>query len=114
MDRNWQNERRSGILQFMNTQTMTNLECSLRIRILEPFENNLPNVAIVYPGHLCTFVRRGIGLCHGDSGSPLITRDGIIAVTVGGVLLCARGGPDMFIRVSSYSGWIDSYIHDLN
>jgi secreted trypsin-like serine protease len=93
---------------------MTNLECSIRTRILESFENNLANVAIIYPGHLCTFARRGVGLCFADSGSPLITRDGVVGVAVSGVLLCARGGPDIYVRVSTYSDWIDSYIHDFN
>lgn len=44
----------------------------------------------------------------------MITRDGVVAVVVSGVLLCARGAPDVHVRVSNYLSWIDLYIHDLS
>lgn len=101
-------------LQFMNTNIMTNFECSIRARIFGNFENLLPSVPTIYTGHICTFKERGTGLCFGDSGSLLINEQGAIGVTVTGVLLCARGGPDIFIRISTYIDWIDLNVQDLN
>lgn len=114
LDRNWICGIAPNDLQYMNTTIMSNPECSLRVRMLAAFENNLPNVATIYPGHVCTFARRGVGICFGDSGSPLINDEGIVAVVVSGVLACARGGPDIFVRVSTYADWIDSYIQNSN
>lgn len=101
-------------LQFTRLQIITNTECIIRARLFGPFEPLLPTPTI-YNGHICTMARRrGIGACFGDSGSMLFTRDGVVGVVASTVLPCARGAPDIFVRVSTYMSWIDSYIHNLN
>lgn len=52
-------------LQYMNTNIMTNAECTLRARVLGNLDNIWPTVPIIYPGHVCTFERRGVGVCGG-------------------------------------------------
>ncbi|XP_020299078.1 chymotrypsin-1-like [Pseudomyrmex gracilis] len=59
----------------------------------------------VKSSHICTYTRAGEGACHGDSGSPLIAGDVQIGV-VSFALPCARGEPDVFTRVSSYTNWL--------
>lgn len=100
-------------LQFSRLQIITNLECTIRARLYGPLEPMM-TTPIIYSGHICTMARRGVGACFGDSGSMLFTRDGVVGVVATTVLPCARGAPDVFVRVSTYIGWIDSYIHNLS
>ncbi|XP_050344322.1 chymotrypsin-2-like [Nymphalis io] len=59
---------------------------------------------------ICTFHSTGRGTCNGDSGSPLmrVDRKQQIGVVSWG-LPCARGAPDMFVRVSAYRTWIQQH-----
>ncbi|KAM3958794.1 chymotrypsin-2-like [Aphomia sociella] len=60
---------------------------------------------------ICTYHAPGSGTCNGDSGSALVRVD--IHQQIGIVswgLPCARGAPDMFVRVSAYSDWIQQNI----
>ncbi|XP_077267757.1 chymotrypsin-1-like [Temnothorax americanus] len=59
----------------------------------------------VLSSHICTLTRAGEGACHGDSGGPLVARGVQIGVVSFG-LPCARGSPDVFTRVSSFTTWI--------
>ena len=97
--------RASPTLQYKNTTVLTNFDCIWRTAVAGVLveEDYRP---IIYPGHICTLVKRGIGGCFGDSGSPLITRNGVVGVVSFG-LSCARGAPDILIRVSHYLPWID-------
>ncbi|XP_034832726.1 chymotrypsin-1-like [Maniola hyperantus] len=64
----------------------------------------------VHPNiEICTFLANGRGTCNGDSGSPLVRadRNQQIGIVSWG-LPCARGAPDMFVRVSAYRSWIIS------
>ncbi|XP_046968061.1 complement factor D-like [Vanessa cardui] len=56
---------------------------------------------------LCTFNANGRGTCNGDSGSPLMRADRSQQIgVVSWGLPCARGAPDMFVRISAYRNWI--------
>ncbi|XP_045774188.1 chymotrypsin-1-like [Maniola jurtina] len=56
---------------------------------------------------ICTFLATGRGTCNGDSGSPLVRADrGQQIGIVSWGLPCARGAPDMFVRVSAFRSWI--------
>lgn len=113
LNRDWTNATAPETLQFLRLQTITNLECSIKSQLLGPLEPRYVT-PIIYSGHICSQTPRGVGTCFGDSGSPLINRDGVIGVVVSGVLVCARGAPDIYIRVSTYFNWIDSYIWNLS
>ncbi|XP_052742305.1 chymotrypsin-1-like [Bicyclus anynana] len=71
---------------------------------------NIRGVPHVDPAiEICTFHSVGHGTCNGDSGSPLMRadRNQQIGIVSWG-LPCARGAPDMFVRVSAYRTWITS------
>ncbi|KAG5672750.1 hypothetical protein PVAND_002847 [Polypedilum vanderplanki] len=97
-------------LQYLHSTTMSNSECiarSLMARIfIDP--EYLP---IIHADHICAFASVGVGGCYGDSGSPLVNRRNgeVVGVVVSG-LSCARGAPDFYARVSSYTRWIESNI----
>jgi secreted trypsin-like serine protease len=63
---------------------------------------------------LCTFGHpdRDRGICSGDSGGPLITKDAIPlqvgVVSFGSSASCTDGKPQGFTRVSSYISWIET------
>ncbi|XP_026498905.2 chymotrypsin-2-like [Vanessa tameamea] len=73
---------------------------------------NVRNVPEVEPHlEICTFHSTGHGTCNGDSGSPLMRsdREQQIGVVSWG-LPCARGAPDMFVRISAFADWIQQSI----
>ncbi|XP_039757158.1 chymotrypsin-1-like [Pararge aegeria] len=58
---------------------------------------------------ICTFQGTGQGTCNGDSGSPLVRADRSQQIgIVSWGLPCARGAPDMFVRMSAYRSWMNS------
>ncbi|KAI5630983.1 trypsin domain-containing protein [Phthorimaea operculella] len=71
-------------------------------------EHGFWNVPAVEPHiELCTVHSAGHGMCNGDSGSALIRVDNSQQIgIVSWGLPCARGAPDMFVRVSAYRDWI--------
>ncbi|XP_050663716.1 chymotrypsin-1-like [Leptidea sinapis] len=74
----------------------------LNVRGVPPVE---PHIEI------CTFHSLNHGTCNGDSGSALVragTNQQVGVVSWG--LPCARGAPDMFVRVSAFRAWIESVI----
>ncbi|XP_046968060.1 chymotrypsin-2-like [Vanessa cardui] len=75
-------------------------------------ELNIRNVPPVEPHiEICTFHSTGRGTCNGDSGSPLMRSDRSQQIgVVSWGLPCARGAPDMFVRVSAFSSWIQQSI----
>jgi len=97
-------------LQYMNTNTMSNTECIWRTALAGFWHPEYRPV--IYNGHLCTLVSRGIGGCFGDSGSPLVVNGGIAGVVSFG-LSCALGAPDIFVRTASYIQWIESHTNRL-
>eukprot|EP00092_Neocalanus_flemingeri_P034504 GFUD01037517.1.p1 GENE.GFUD01037517.1~~GFUD01037517.1.p1 ORF type:complete len:430 (+),score=115.47 GFUD01037517.1:90-1379(+) len=62
--------------------------------------------------HLCAGGVRGQDSCNGDSGGPLIGREGavspyiLVGVVSAGTKTCAIGAPGIFTRVTSYMDWI--------
>ncbi len=48
------------MLQFVNTQTLTNADCRSR--------HTNANAALITDTNICTFSRAGEGTCMGDSG----------------------------------------------
>ncbi|KAI5645487.1 trypsin domain-containing protein [Phthorimaea operculella] len=49
----------------------------------------------------------GYGMCHGDSGGPLIrAENGMQVGVVSWGVPCGRDAPDVFVRVSAYRDWI--------
>nr|ACR15983.2 serine protease 33 [Mamestra configurata] len=60
---------------------------------------------------VCTFHSAGFGTCNGDSGSALRRVDnGQQFGIVSWGFPCARGAPDMFVRISAYQNWLRSNI----
>ncbi|XP_070501763.1 chymotrypsin-1-like [Chironomus tepperi] len=103
-------------LQYMPTTIISHNECNIRtafFNALNPFYLIKP---FIHPtSHICT-VQPASGLCFGDSGSLLIANGEAVGVVVSGVRLCAQvdAAPDIYTRVSSFIGWIESYIHELD
>ncbi|KAF9801443.1 hypothetical protein SFRURICE_013223 [Spodoptera frugiperda] len=62
------------------------------------------------PGiEVCTLHSPGFGVCNGDSGSALRRVDnGQQFGIVSWGFLCARGHPDVFVRISAYESWLKS------
>ncbi|XP_041981225.1 chymotrypsin-2-like [Aricia agestis] len=75
-------------------------------------ELNIRGVPPVQPHiELCTFRATNMGACNGDSGSALLRVDrGEQIGVVSWGLPCARGAPDMFVRVSAFRDWIQQSI----
>ncbi|XP_022826809.1 chymotrypsin-1-like [Spodoptera litura] len=60
---------------------------------------------------VCTLHSPGFGTCNGDSGSALRrVDDGQQFGIVSWGFPCARGHPDLFVRVSAYETWLKSVI----
>ena len=118
VDLRWENLEMAETLQFMETNIITNIDCTIRARLYSSVETRVnTQVVNIYSGHLCTLGRSGVRICFADSGSPVITEDGVVGVVVSGLIMCSRylsGAPDIYVRVSTYLSWIDSYIHDLS
>lgn len=60
------------------------------------------------------FVTYGVGLCHGDSGNPLISNGQLVGIALWDVpepLPCAIGKPDQYTRISSYISWIKYHVN---
>jgi len=64
--------------------------------------------------HICTLTRAGEGVCYGDSGSALLTKEGVQIGIASFVFPCALGKPDMFTKVSNYQDWIKEHMVDVN
>lgn len=65
--------------------------------------------SLVGEDEICTLTRAGEGVCHGDSGSPLVADGKQIGIVSWGNP-CANGKPDVFTRISSYLDWIEDAI----
>ncbi|GAB1867486.1 Chymotrypsin-1 [Camponotus japonicus] len=59
--------------------------------------------------HICTLTKAGEGACHGDSGSALVAKGVQIGIVSFGVP-CARGAPDVYTRVSSFTEWLNDHV----
>lgn len=91
----------------LTVTTITGEECEEEV-IRAREELNVPSPPIEPHIELCTFHSPGHGMCNGDSGSALVaveTGEQIGVVSWG--FPCARGAPDMFVRVSAFGDWIE-------
>ncbi|XP_043793647.1 chymotrypsin-1-like [Apis laboriosa] len=89
------------ILQTTNVYLMSNEECQKRI----------PNYHI-YNGQLCTFKKKGVGICMGDSGGPLVYNGQLIGIA-SWVIPCAQGYPDAYTRVTQYRSFINQVVFNI-
>ncbi|XP_031631968.1 chymotrypsin-2-like [Contarinia nasturtii] len=80
-------------LQVVNLKAISNQRC-------RRFYRNT-----VFDGILCTYTKVGEGVCNGDSGGPIVMGDELVGLTSFAVL-CAKGYPDGFTRISHYFNWI--------
>ncbi|XP_066594933.1 transmembrane protease serine 9-like [Prorops nasuta] len=56
--------------------------------------------------HICTLTKKGEGACTGDSGGPLVNEQGKQVGIVSYGDPCAKGKPDVFMKVSYYYKYI--------
>ncbi|XP_031847901.1 chymotrypsin-1-like [Nomia melanderi] len=54
---------------------------------------------------VCTFLKVDVGVCFGDSGSPLVYNNQVVAVA-SRVVPCAKGYPDLFSSTADSMGYI--------
>lgn len=94
-------------LQYIRLNVISNLNCNARIA-LQLINGEFPR--FVRNSQLCTFNDSQQGVCYGDSGSALLINNEVVGVASRVILPCARGSPDVFIRVSEYANWINSHI----
>ncbi|KPJ15681.1 Chymotrypsin-1 [Papilio machaon] len=85
-------------LQLINLKTMSPRGCGEALAVASGAGIRLDSEL-----EICTFHSIGHGLCYGDSGSPLIVRaTGAQAGVASWALPCARGFPDVYVRLSAY------------
>lgn len=89
------------ILKYLNQTTITDGDC---FKALNSSEN-------LYDANLCAYNSNGIGMCNGDSGSPLIANKQQIGIASWVKFPCASGHPDVYVRTSDYLNWISLKVY---
>lgn len=84
-------------LQKLNMYQVQRNECS---EMLQEFEDI--NVDV---GHVCAYVKRYQGACHGDNGGPLVYNNTLVGVHAWSYP-CADGYPDIFTNIWYYRDWL--------
>lgn len=93
--------------RFIYLKTLTNEDC------IQKYGGNASE--FIDESILCafsSFSTYGVGLCHGDSGNPLIFKDQLVGIALWDVVEsspCAIGKPDQYTRISSYISWIKNH-----
>lgn len=84
-------------LKYAHFKTLSNQECNKKASAtdLVPLKDT----------DLCA-IAKNKGVCHGDSGSGLISGGKLVGVVSRGIP-CAQGYPDVYIRVSHFTSWIN-------
>lgn len=54
---------------------------------------------------ICANTTESTGMCNGDAGGPMVADNKLIGLVSWGVP-CAKGVPDVFVRISSHVDWI--------
>uniref|UniRef100_A0A182ILS6 Uncharacterized protein n=1 Tax=Anopheles atroparvus TaxID=41427 RepID=A0A182ILS6_ANOAO len=85
------------ILQFFNTQIISDEECYEELGGSRFIVSNLT---------ICIRNPEGQGICQGDSGGPLVHNGGLHGVASWVVTPCGTAAPDVYARVSAYVSWI--------
>ncbi|KAJ8719354.1 hypothetical protein PYW08_011529 [Mythimna loreyi] len=96
----------SQTLLELRATTLAPNDCVTRMRQAS-IQLNHPAPAVNPNLEVCTIQPVGAGVCNGDSGSALTRNDngqqfGVTSWT----LPCARGAPDVFVRLSAYQNWL--------
>lgn len=89
----------SPILQWTHLYTIGMLRCT---RDLGPLA--------VRPSVICANGKGGEAACFGDSGSPLISKDGVLIGLTSFGRSCDGGHPTVFTRVTSFLKWIQTIV----
>ncbi|CAH0686474.1 unnamed protein product [Spodoptera exigua] len=95
-------------LQILEVTTLSPEDCTDRVR--EASTVMWPNAPHVDPTiEICTLHSTGSGLCYGDSGSALMSKETGTQIGIASwAFTCARGVPDMFVRISAFKDYIES------
>ncbi|XP_013136359.1 PREDICTED: chymotrypsin-1-like [Papilio polytes] len=98
----------SATLLQLNKNTVDGARCVTDVaRLATQFNIRAP--AVQPHIEICTLHSVNHGTCHGDSGGPLVLRSNNRQIgIVSWGLPCARGAPDMFVRISAYRNWLQS------
>ncbi|CAH0625224.1 unnamed protein product [Chrysodeixis includens] len=100
----------SAVLRELQTVTIDGDSCVVRAD-QAALDLNMRPPPVDPQIEVCTLHSAGVGNCHGDSGSP-ITRlsDGAQFGVVSWAFPCARGAPDVYVRLSAYRAWLEASI----
>uniref|UniRef100_A0A336MEC4 CSON014216 protein n=1 Tax=Culicoides sonorensis TaxID=179676 RepID=A0A336MEC4_CULSO len=85
-------------LRMLNVTTITNEDCRNAHTA-----GGMGNVII--ENVICANTTTSQGMCNGDAGGPMVKDDKLIGLVSWGVP-CARGYPDVYVRISSHVDWI--------
>jgi chymotrypsin len=97
----------SDKLRFVTMPIISNLQCR---RVFGTY---------IQPSNLCMSGQGGKSVCSGDSGGPMTVeiaekRSVIVGiVSFGHKHSCTLGHPGVFVRVTSYLSWIESYVGNM-
>jgi len=97
------------IQQKLNLPVVSNKDCGDKYSSL--FRKNVGG-DIKLEEHLCAGGEKDKDSCKGDSGGPLIGRDGddqpfqLVGIVSAGTKRCGIGAPGIFTRVTNYIPWI--------
>ncbi|CAH0625225.1 unnamed protein product [Chrysodeixis includens] len=110
----WGSTRLNGgavkILQEYHTTTIDGDHCVVRADQAS-LDLNMRPPPVDPQLEVCTLHSAGVGNCHGDSGSALTRNsDGAQFGVTSWVFPCARGAPDVYVRVSAYRSWLEANI----
>ncbi|CAK1583070.1 unnamed protein product [Parnassius mnemosyne] len=99
-------------LQLLHMETISPQLCAEAIR--EASQTWGPAPPLNSEVELCTFHSVGHGMCNGDSGSALISREtGCQIGVVSWGFPCAIGAPDVFVRINPYKSFLLATIGDI-
>ncbi|KAJ8719976.1 hypothetical protein PYW07_012019 [Mythimna separata] len=100
----------SATLLELRMNTITGNDCVQRVQ-RAAIELNFRAPPVDPNLEVCTFHAPGFGTCNGDSGSALRRNDnGHQFGIVSWGFPCARGAPDMYVRLSAYQSWLSMFI----
>ncbi|KAJ8719350.1 hypothetical protein PYW08_011525 [Mythimna loreyi] len=98
----------SATLLELRVNTITGADCVQRVQ-RAVIDLNVRAPPVDPNIEVCTLQNAGFGTCNGDSGSALRRNDnGQQFGIVSWGFPCARGAPDMFVRISAYQNWLRS------
>ncbi|CAH2041746.1 unnamed protein product, partial [Iphiclides podalirius] len=92
-------------LQLLYLETISSKECAEGIREASTWWGSSPPLDPKV--EICTFHSPGHGMCNGDSGSALVSqKTGHQTGIVSWGFPCARGAPDVFVRISGFKEFL--------